>query len=102
MYENFLFTNPKLSHAKIQVNNHIARIVAVFFKLNQEYRTIIRAVAHIISMVQKSGINKNTAYSRALKTINNRKNCAEFIFSFFLVNRLARNITYASLKNSEG
>ena len=102
MYENFLFTNHRESHAKTQANSQIARIVAVFFRLNQEYRTIIRAVAHIINMVQKSGMNKNIAYSSALRITNNRKNCGELILSFFLVSRLAKNITYASLKNSEG
>ncbi len=93
MYENLLFTRPRESHAITHANSHIAKIVAVFFKLSHEYRTIINAVAHIISTVQKSGINRNIAYSSALKTMNNRKNCEEFIVSFFLVNRLARNIT---------
>jgi hypothetical protein len=55
-----------------------------------------------MSTVQKSGINKNIAYKIALNTMNNKKNCGELIFSFFLVNQLARNITYANLKNSEG
>ena len=85
-----------------QANNQIAKIVAVFFKLNQEYHTIIRAVAHIMSTVPKSGMNRNIAYSKALNIINNKKNCGELMFSFFLVNRLARNITYANLKNSDG
>jgi hypothetical protein len=71
-------------------------------RLNHENRTIIKAVAHIISTVQKSGINKNTKYNKAFKIINVSKNWGEVIFSFFLVSQLARNITYASLKNSEG
>ena len=88
-----MFTKPRVSHAITHANSHIAKIVAVFLRLNQENRTIIRAVAQIIKTVQKSGMNKNITYSNALKTINNKKNCEEFIFSFFLVNRLARNIT---------
>jgi hypothetical protein len=74
IYANLLLTNHRVNHAKTHVNNQIARIIAVFLKLNQEYHTIIRAVAQIMSIVQKSGINKNIAYRRALKTINNRKN----------------------------
>lgn len=74
MYENLLFTRPSVSHAKTHANSQIARIVAVFFRLNQENRTIIRAVAHIMSTVQKSGININIVYNNALRTINNRKN----------------------------
>jgi hypothetical protein len=56
----------------------------------------------MISTVQKSGISRNTKYSKALRNIKENRNWGEFIFSFFLVNQLARNITYASLKNSEG
>ena len=52
----------------------MANIIAVFLILNHEYQTIIRAVAQIINIVQKSGINKNTIYSNALNTMNNRKN----------------------------
>jgi hypothetical protein len=87
-----------MSHA----HNHIHRIIRVFLRFNHENRTMIRAVAHIISTVQKSGINRKIAYSNALSTMNVSKNCGLFIFSFFLVNRLAKNITYANLKNSEG
>jgi hypothetical protein len=69
---------------------------------SHENRTITKAVAQIIKTVQKSGINKNTKYNKALKITKVNKNLGEFMSSFFLVNRLARNITYASLKNSEG
>lgn len=93
MYENLLFTKPRVSHAITHANSHIAKIVAVFFMLNHEYRTIISAVAHMINTVQKSGMNRKIAYSSALKTMNSRKNCEEFMVSFFLVSRLARNIT---------
>jgi hypothetical protein len=71
-------------------------------RLKPENRTITRAVAQMIKTVQKSGISRNTKYNKALSTMKTSKNCGEFIFSFFLVNRLARKITYASLKNSEG
>jgi hypothetical protein len=74
----------------------------VFLRLNHENRTIISAVAQIISTVQKSGISKNTKYNKPLKIIKVIKNCGESMFSFFLMSQLARNITYASLKNSEG
>ena len=86
----------------IHAQSQIHRIDRVFLRLNHENRTMIRAVAQIISTVQKSGINKNTKYSIALNTMNVSKNCGEFIFSFFLISQLAKNITYASLKNSEG
>jgi hypothetical protein len=59
-------------------------------------------VAQIINTVQKSGINKNTKYNKALKITKVNKNLGEFMSSFFLVSRLARNIIYASLKNSDG
>ena len=74
----------------------------VFLRLNHENRTIISAVAQIISTVQKSGISRNMKYNKPLKIIKVIKNCGEFMFSFFLMSQLARNITYASLKNSEG
>ena len=74
----------------------------VFLRLNHENRTIISAVAQIISTVQKSGISRNTKYNKPLKIIKVIKNCGESMFSFFLMSQLARNITYASLKNSEG
>ena len=93
MYANFLFTTPSDNPAKIHAHNHIHRIANVFLTFSHENRTIIKAVAHIIKTVQKSGINKNIKYSNALKTINVNKNCAEFIFSFFLTNQLAKNIT---------
>ena len=63
---------------------------------------MIRAVAHTISTVQKSGINKKMKYSKALKAMKISKNFGEFISHFFLVSQLAKNITYANLKNSEG
>jgi hypothetical protein len=59
-------------------------------------------VAQMINTVQKSGINKNIKYSNAFKITKTNKNLEEFISHFFLINRLARNITYASLKNSDG
>ena len=79
--------------AKIHANSHIHKIDRVFLSFNHEYRTITSAVAHIINTVQKSGISKNTKYSIALRVMNVNKNCGEFMFSFFLVNRLAKNIT---------
>jgi hypothetical protein len=91
-----------VSHAISQAHSHIQRIASVFFSFNHEYHTMTNAVAHIISTVQKSGINKNTKYNNALRIMNVSKNCGESMLSFFLVNRLAKNITYASLKNSEG
>ena len=72
------------------------------FKLNQENRIIIKAVIHIIKTVQKSGISKKMKKSIAFNTKNIRKNSLLFICSFFLVIQLAKNITYANLKNSEG
>ena len=48
------------------------------------------------------GINKNTKYSKALRIMKVNKNPDSFICSFFLVSQLAKNITYANLKNSEG
>ena len=87
-----------MSHA----HNQIPNIAKVFLSFSHENRTITKAVAQIINTVQKSGINKNTNYNKALKITKVNKNLGEFMSSFFLVNRLARNITYASLKNSEG
>ena len=86
----------------IHAQSQIHRIDRVFLRLNQENRTIIKAVAHIISTVQKSGINRNMKNSIAFRIMNVSKNCGEAMFSFFLISQLARNITYASLKNSEG
>ena len=97
-----MLIKPSVSHAIIHAHSQIHKIPKVFLRLSHENRTITRAVAHIISTVQKSGISKNTKYNKALNTMKVSKNCGEFIFSFFLVSRLARNITYASLKNSEG
>ena len=91
-----------MSHAINHAHNHIHRIDNVFLSFNHENRTIINAVAHMIKTVQKSGINKKIKYSKALNTMNVIKNCGEFMFSFFLVNQLAKNITYANLKNSDG
>ncbi len=54
---------------------------------------MIRAVDQIIKTVQKSGINKNIKYNNALSTRNVNRNFGSFIFSFFLVSQLAKNIT---------
>ena len=97
-----LLISHNVSQAIIHAHSQIHKIANVFLSFNHENRTMIRAVAHIISTVQKSGINRKTKNNKAFKTINVSKNCGEFIFSFFLVNQLARNITYASLKNSDG
>jgi hypothetical protein len=95
-------TNPRVSHAISHAHNHINRIATVLLNFNHEYRTITKAVHHKINIVQKSGINRNIKYNRAFKTMKVTKNCGESIFSFFLISQLAKNITYANLKNSEG
>jgi hypothetical protein len=88
-----LFTKPSVNHANTQAHNQINKIAVVLFKLRPANHTIINAVIHMINTVQKSGINKNIKYSNALNTMNVHKNCGESIFSFFLVNQLAKNIT---------
>jgi hypothetical protein len=62
-------------------------------RLNHENRTIIRAVAQIISTVQKSGIAKNMAYNRAFNKMKYIKNLFVLISHFFLVSQLAKKIT---------
>ena len=97
-----MFTKPSVNQAISHVHSHIHKISNVFLIFNHENRTIISAVAHIIRIVQKSGINRKIAYNKALNIRNVSKNCGLFIFSFFLVSQLAKNITYANLKNSDG
>ena len=96
------FINHNVNHAITHAHNPIHRIAKVFLSFNQENRTIIKAVAPIIKTVQKSGMSKKMKYSKAFKIIKVNKKCDEFMSSFFLISQLAKNITYASLKNSEG
>ena len=67
---NLSLINHRVNHAINHAHNHIQSIAKVFLSFNHEYRTITRAVAHIIRTVQKSGINKKTKYSKAFKTMN--------------------------------
>ena len=92
MQLNLSLIKPKVNHAITQAHSQIHKIDNVFLIFNQENRTITSAVAHIINTVQKSGISRKIKYNSAFKTTNTSKNCGEFIFHFFLVNRLARKI----------
>ena len=77
-------------------------ISTIYFSFAPAYQSMISPVIAITNAIPISGIETKISQTNTLRTIKYRIILGSCMMFFFLINQLARNITYPSLKNSAG